>query len=363
MSLHTTSQESAFTIIGAMSGTSMDGLDLALCVYTSDSLDDYSFKVKATATYSYPEDLLEKLRHSKSLSAEAIFELDKRLGQFFGDRINEFVDDLGFNRSRIDAVASHGHTVFHQPEKGFTVQIGCGDTIARKTGFKVINDFRQKDVIAGGQGAPLVPIGDLLLFGKNADAFLNIGGFTNITIPGSPTIAFDICPGNLPLNQIAEHFGKKYDQHGEIARKGKVDQKTLNELDNLSFYNRNAPKSLGTEWLEHDFLPILEKTEDLQDRMTTCAVHIAGQIRKTCLQFGIQSLYVTGGGAFNRFLIEKMGREKDISLIIPSDEIINFKEAIIFGFLGLRYLEGKTNTISSVTGASEDVIGGALHLP
>lgn len=346
-----------------MSGTSMDGLDLSLCTYACGPLDEYSFEIKATTTYSYPDDLLEELRNSKSLSAEALFELDKRLGRFFGDRINQFVDDLGFNRSRIDAVASHGHTIFHQPDKGFTVQIGCGDTIARTTGFKVINDFRQKDVIAGGQGAPLVPIGDLLLFGKDAEAFLNIGGFTNITIPGEPTIAFDICPGNLPLNQIAAHFGKDYDEDGKIAQSGQVDQKILTELNNLEFYQRKAPKSLGTEWLDDEFLPILEKIDDYQNRMTTCVIHIASQIRKVGMDNSIQSLYITGGGAFNKYLIQQIGKESDISVIIPSDDIINFKEAIIFGFLGVRYLEGKTNTISSVTGALENVIGGVLHLP
>lgn len=355
MSLH--------TIIGVMSGTSMDGLDICLSTFKQKEQGDYSFEIQQVSTYKYESNLLNSLANAKKLAPEDLFALDKKLGMFFADSINLFLDEFNIDRSKVHAIASHGHTVFHQPERGFTVQIGCGDTIASRTGIQVINDFRQKDVIAGGQGAPLVPIGDLLLFGGKADAFLNIGGFANISIPGEKTIAFDISPGNLPLNLIAQELGKEFDENGIIAQSGTVDQNILNQLNSISFYHSNPPKSLGTEWLEKEFLPILSKIELPEDRMSTCVSHIAEQIHKVCQKFTIKKLYITGGGAYNNFLIKEIESLEEIEHIVPSKAIIEFKEALIFGFLGALFLEGKTNVLSSVTGASKDVMGGVLHLP
>jgi anhydro-N-acetylmuramic acid kinase len=349
-------------MIGVMSGTSMDGLDVVLCEFESNSNDAYNYKILNAKTFPYPSKLLKLLEVAKSLSAERIFELDKTLGKQFAMCINSFLEELKIDTESISAIASHGHTIFHQPEKGFTVQIGCGITIAKETGIQVINDFRQKDVIAGGQGAPLVPIGDKMLFNHRADAFLNIGGFTNISIPRETTVAFDISPGNLPLNRIANKLGKSYDEGGKIARSGQLNLEVLTELNALPFYAQKAPKSLGSEWLEDDFLPILDKIEDPADALHTCVVHVAQQIASICISHEIQTLFVTGGGAFNQFLLEQL-KQNGIELVLPSSLEINFKEALIFGFLGIRFLEGKHNCLSSVTGASHNVCGGALHRP
>ncbi len=351
------------TIIGVMSGTSMDGLDVCLSTFESHEGQGYSFDIQHAHTFKYDINLLDRLSKAKKLPSEELFDLDKKLGLFFADSINQFIEKFKVDKSKVDAIASHGHTIFHQPNRGFTVQIGCGDTIASRTGIQVINDFRQKDVIAGGQGAPLVPIGDHLLFGNQADAFLNIGGFANISIPSEKTIAFDISPGNLPLNSIAQEFGRDFDEGGIVARSGKIDNTILEKLNNLSFYNRKPPKSLGTEWLEHEFIPILNEIKSPENRMRTCVSHLACQIDRVCKEFNIGKLYLTGGGVYNTFLLEEIKSFGSTELILPTVEIIEFKEALIFGFLGALYLDGKTNVLSSVTGASKDVTGGVLHLP
>lgn len=353
---------SLYTMIGAMSGTSMDGLDLVLCQIQPDLDEQYSYKILSTKTFEYPDDLLNLLKKSKELSTTDLFHLDKSLGKHYAACINSFVTDQKISKNGIDAIASHGHTIFHQPDKGYTVQIGCGATIAMETGIKVINDFRQRDVIHGGQGAPLVPIGDKMLFHGKADAFLNIGGFTNISIPSEQTIAFDISPGNLPLNTIAHALGTPYDNGGKLARSGNLDEEVFEKLNALKYYHQKAPKSLGTEWLDSDFMPILNQIKIPEDRMHTCVQHIACQIAIICKEFAVNSLYVTGGGAFNDFLMEEL-RRKDIQIILPAKDVINFKEALIFAFLGVRFLEEKHNCLASVTGASTNVRGGTLHFP
>ncbi|MCR9174095.1 MAG: anhydro-N-acetylmuramic acid kinase [bacterium] len=353
---------SLYTMIGAMSGTSMDGLDLVLCEIKSQQNEHYEYKILNSKTFEYPKQLLEKLVTSKLLPTTDLYELDKILGKHYALCINNFLKSLDKSAQDIDAIASHGHTVFHQPEKGYTVQIGCGTTISMETGIPVINDFRQRDVIAGGQGAPLVPIGDQLLFGDRADAYLNIGGFTNISIPSGETIAFDICPGNLPLNITSQELGLSYDENGALARSGVLHQEVLDKLNALSFYHQKAPKSLGTEWLEQVFMPIMSEISVPKDRLHTTVHHIADQVAKVYRNNHIDSLFITGGGAFNGFLMEQL-TNRGVKIILPSEDEINFKEALIFAFLGVRFLEGKYNCLASVTGASTNVCGGILHRP
>ncbi|NRA11026.1 MAG: anhydro-N-acetylmuramic acid kinase [Crocinitomicaceae bacterium] len=354
---------SLYTVIGVMSGTSMDGIDVVCATFEFSENEQCTHSVKQSKTFKYPDVILDKLISSTQLQHPELLILDKTLGIYFSDCILEFIEEFHLETANIDAIASHGHTIFHQPDKRFTYQIGCGETIAFRTGIKVINDFRQKDVVAGGQGAPLVPIGDKLLYSQFADAFLNIGGFCNISIPSGHTIAFDICPGNLPLNKIASEQGKPYDEGGLIARSGTIDPKIMNELNDLNYYNSSPPKSLGTEWIEANFNPIVSKISTPQDRMRTVLEHIAEQISIACLKNKVESLYITGGGAYNDFLIQKIQEKSKIKIVIPNSIEIEFKEAIIFGLLGALFLEGKTNTLSSVTGASRDVMGGVLHLP
>lgn len=354
---------SSYNLIGLMSGTSMDGLDIANVHFNLSIDNEWTFELVCSSTVKYSVNLLEKLRNSKQLSAIDLLLLDKELGQFFSEAVNTFIKKNHLNKLEIDAICSHGHTIFHQPEKGFTYQIGCGETLAYRTGIKVINDFRQKDVVAGGQGAPLVPIGDKLLFKNQADAFLNIGGFANVCYPSEKTKAYDICPGNLPLNHFAEKLGHEFDFNGDLARKGSVNHELLDKLNNLPFYNLPGPKSLGTEWLDNVFTPQIDDSMSSNDAMSTIVEHIAIQIAQDLNNNSVKSVFITGGGAKNYYLIERIKFHLDGIVQIPENQLIDYKEALIFGFLGALYLQNQTNSISTVTGAERETIGGVLHLP
>ena len=354
------------SIIGLMSGTSLDGLDIAFVNFEYKS-EAIKFEILHSETIPYSKDLTNQLQNSVNSSVTEFLILDKKIGQVFGENINQFITKYKIDKRQIDAIASHGHTTFHQPENGFTSQIGCGTTIAITTGIPVINDFRTKDVILGGQGAPLVPVGDFNLFNQFAESFLNLGGITNISYKkDGKIIAYDICPANLPLNLICkEKLHLTYDPNGENARKGKIIPELLNELNNLNFYKVQYPKSLGTEWLNSDFYPILEEFKESSgiDLLTTIIEHEAIQISSTLNNNNLQSVYISGGGAKNSFLIERIQNSFKGEVIAPNHTIIDFKEAIIFAFLGAQYLQKLPNTVNSVTGAKRDCIGGILHIP
>jgi anhydro-N-acetylmuramic acid kinase len=268
---------------------------------------------------------------------------------------------FGIEQAAITAIASHGQTIFHQPEKGFTTQIGCGATLNYLTKIPVINQFRTLDVSAGGQGAPLVPIGDHYLFSKFADGFLNLGGFANISSQQNAVpLAYDIAPANLPMNRWMQSIGKSYDQNGALARTGSVDLATYQKVMDLGFFQQSGPKSLGTEWLEQAYLPLFE-TLSLADRLRT---HV--EVLKTlCIKhfevLDLQKVYLTGGGAHNQFLIETIQNAFVGQLVVPVPELIDFKEAIIFAFLGARHLRNETTTLQAVTGAQEALRTGVLH--
>jgi anhydro-N-acetylmuramic acid kinase len=293
-----------------------------------------------------------------------LFQLDHDLGTYFAECINTFIGDHRIDKAEIDAIATHGQTVFHQPAKGFTTQIGNPAVIAVQTGIPTIGDFRTKDVLHGGQGAPLVPIGDAYLFGQEAKAFLNIGGFTNISfIENGIMKAFDICPGNLPLNQLARAKGKKYDKDGIFAEKGELNYFLLDLLNSLPFYQEEPPKSLGTEWLEQHFYPLLKFDKDIENNLATVVEHLSVQIAKTLNDHQLDSVMITGGGAKNTFLMERLKRYYKGEIVLPDAQLIDFKEALIFALLGALYLEKEPNCLASVTGASKDVCGGVMHLP
>jgi len=352
---------SSYTIIGLMSGTSMDGLDIAHASFVLSENDTWEFSVNQTETYKYPIWILKKLKNAIHFSPQDLLQLDKELGIYFSDRIIEFIASNNITKEKIDAIASHGHTIFHQPENGFSYQIGCGETMSFRTGLSVINDFRQKDIVAGGQGAPLVPIGDKLLFTERAEAFLNIGGFSNVCFPGEVTIAFDVCPGNLPMNRIVNSLGMDYDAEGLLAKSGQIDSVLLEKLSKITFYKELPPKSLGVEWLNEHFYPILDSIEDHKNKLRTYVEHIAIQITQQLKTTKKNSVLITGGGALNTFLIDRIGFHYSGTIVIPDNELINFKEAIVFGFLGALYLAGRPNTLCSVTGAKKDTTGGVLH--
>ncbi len=344
-----------------MSGTSLDGLDVAHVSFNFED-EKIDFELKNYKTVPYSTSILKKLDNYLALSVPEMLMLDKEIGRFYADTVNDFIEKFKIVKSDIDAIASHGQTIFHQPQNGFTYQIGCGTTLAFKTGIDVINDFRTLDIVAGGQGAPLVPIGDFNLFSAKANAFLNIGGFTNISFKkNNEIIAFDICSGNLPMNDAVKSIGLNYDKNGEIARKGEINFRILEELQKLKHFHKSAPKSLGTEWLESDFYPIVNKIDSLENKLRTLVEHTAIEIINVLNSNSISSVYITGGGAKNSFLIERIRFFFKGEVIVPSEEIIDFKEAIIFAFLGARYLRNETTTVKSVTGASIEVSSGAFH--
>jgi len=348
-------------IIGLMSGTSLDGLDIAYVMFNFKD-ERVDFELINYQTVPYSPLILTQLQIATNLSVPEILKLDKQIGKFYADCVNEFIVQNKIEKINIDAITSHGQTIFHQPENGFTYQIGCGTTLAFKTGIDVVNDFRTLDVVAGGQGAPLVPIGDFHLFSNKANAFLNIGGFTNISFKkNNEIIAFDICAGNLPLNEAVKSIGLTYDKNGDLARKGKIDFTILEELQKLEHFQKSAPKSLGSEWLESEFYPIINKIESLENKLRTLIEHTAIEIINVLNTNKISSVYITGGGGKNSFLIERIRFFFKGEVIVPSEEIIDFKEAIIFAFLGARYLRNETTTIKSVTGASCEVSSGTFH--
>ncbi len=338
-----------------MSGTSLDGLDLVAVEF--EFVDTkWSFKLNSAKTNLYTDEWIKKLKAAPALSGVNLLKLHNEYGRFIGSEIKRFITATGFQP---DIIASHGHTVFHQPENWLTFQLGNGLEIAAQAGIKTISDFRSGDVALGGQGAPLVPIGDRLLFSE-FDYCLNLGGFANISFEkGDKTIAYDICPANFILNYLAEKKGLAYDRDGEIGKKGEINFSLLKILDNIGFYQKLPPKSLGREWMENSFFPILNK-ENISDtdKMRTIYEHIAGQISKSVS--GMGKVLVTGGGAFNKFLIGLISEKTSAQIFIPPTEIINFKEAIIFAFLGVLRVLGINNCLSSVTGASADSCTGVI---
>lgn len=347
-----------------MSGTSLDGLDIVYTELTKHGNSDWSHKIIASSTTPYSDRLVGKLLNVTTLQGSQIMKLDAELGLFFAQAVNEFIETNKLVKGEIDAIASHGQTIFHQPEKKYTTQIGNPAIIAVETGIKTIGDFRTKDVLYGGQGAPLVPIGDAYLFGKTADAFVNIGGFANISIIKNGTVkAFDVCPGNLPLNKLVHAKGLAYDKNGEIARTGELSYFLLDLLNSLPYYESDGPKSLGTEWLEQYFYPLLKFDKDIESNLATVVEHIASKIGDELNKNNVSRVLVTGGGAKNEFLMERLLRYYKGELVSVEEELIDFKEALIFALLGALFLEGQPNCLASVTGASRDVCGGVLHTP
>lgn len=347
-----------------MSGTSLDGVDLSFCTYSHTS-SKWNYTIKATKFYPYTVNWHQKLKNATQLTAIELYQLDIEIAHLFAGYIKEFIKEFSIDLSNINAIASHGHTIYHQPEKGFTVQIGNGETLAALTNLIVINDFRSKDVALGGQGAPLVPIGDHYLFSDYADGFLNIGGITNICcIVNNNISAFDICPGNIPLNYITQHIGLSYDKNGDLARQGTTSENLLSKLNSLEYYTRVPPKSLGIEWFEKDFFPLLTKSSlSTEDLLSTIVEHIAFQVSSVANNLSIKQLFITGGGAYNTYLIEQLESYFNGKIILPENDVIEFKEAIIFGFLGACRLALHNNCLSSVTGSIRNSCGGVIHIP
>ncbi|WP_298140977.1 anhydro-N-acetylmuramic acid kinase [Flavobacterium sp.] len=348
-----------YKIIGVMSGTSLDGIDLAYINFTIKD-NKWSYQILESETIPYSQDWLNKLKVAVSFSEEKLIELNEDYTELLGTIIKSFIDK--HQLKNIDAVCSHGHTILHQPQNGFTLQIGNLPKIAKIIQEKVVCDFRVQDVLLGGQGAPLVPIGDRILFSEY-DYCLNLGGFSNVSFEeNSKRIAFDISPVNTVLNFYANKLGLDYDDKGKIARSGKVNLDLLNELNALDYYKKSFPKSLGFEFVKETVLPLIETyTISVEDKIHTFTEHIALQT-SIALPNKTGKILITGGGAYNDFLIERMQFHlPNIQIMIPDNKTLEFKEALIFALLGVLKLRNEINVLSSVTGAKMDHSSGVIY--
>ena len=344
-----------FPIIGVMSGTSLDGIDLAFTIFTFEN-NSWEFECKHTSTIPYEKQWKEKLESAPELSGKSLIQLHYEYGLYLGDIIQLFIEKHSLENC---IISSHGHTIFHEPDKKLTFQLGDSSAIKYKTARTVISDFRKLDVFYGGEGAPLVPIGDKYLFPEHASC-LNLGGMANISfMHENKVLAFDVCPFNFVFNFIAQKCGKPYDKNGDIAKSGKIDDFLLKKLNNLPYYKDFTPKSLSREWVEKEILPLTEKY-DSSIFLNTFIYHTVFQIQRITTHFSLENILLTGGGTYNVFFVSELKKIKGLKVCIPSKEIIEFKEAIIFGFLGILKQKEKINTLRSVTGAKKDSIGGTI---
>ncbi|MEQ8418760.1 MAG: anhydro-N-acetylmuramic acid kinase [Arenibacter algicola] len=354
-----------YKIIGLMSGTSLDGLDLAYC-HIWETPTGWDFEIKQTQSISYSEEMQTKLKNSIYLPADQLLQFHNSYGSWLGLQAKDFIEA---HTLEVDFIASHGHTTHHQPQNGLTFQIGSGQHLANESATKVICDFRTNDVALGGQGAPLVPIGDQLFFGEY-DYCLNLGGISNISFEqDGKRLAYDIGLANMILNHITKKIDLEYDIGGTLAKTGHINQGMLDQLNDLQFYKLPFPKSIGFEWFVEKVVPIVEATKDsIENLLHTAVHHICEQIAIQVKGHGNKtnkSLFVTGGGALNTFLMdclqEKLGEETKV--VAPSRTLIEFKEALVFALMGVLREEQKINCLSSVTGAKRDSYGGVIYLP
>ncbi len=343
-----------YKVIGIMSGTSCDGLDITYCEFYKNKI--WNYKITHCETIRYDKILIKKISKKFSHINEELLSLDKYFGVFIGEQIVSFIKKHKVN---VDLICSHGHTVIHNPNKKITFQIGCGKKINSITEIKTVSNFRVQDVELGGQGAPLVPVGDHLLFNKYKYC-LNLGGFANISEKNkSNIIGYDICPCNIILNFYAQKLGFEFDDKGSLASKGKINKSLLQKLNNLKYYHTKGPKSLDVSWVKNNFSPILHRYKiDPKDKLATITKHIAVQIAK-CVKN--QKTIISGGGAFNENLIKILIEESNSKIIIPNKKIINYKEAMIFGLLGVLKIRNEINCYKSVTGAIKNSVVGVIN--
>ena len=341
-----------------MSGTSLDGLDL---VYVNfEKKEKWNYKVLNSITYKYSKEWLIRLKSSIGLCKSDLVKLDQEYTLLLSKQILRFINEFSIND--IDAVSSHGHTVFHDPANNYTYQIGNLAEISKETGYKVICNFREQDVRLGGQGAPLVPVGEKYLFNEY-DSCINLGGFANISKTlDEKLIAYDICPVNTVLNYLSNKINLDFDKDGEISKNGSLIEDLYIKLNKLDYYHNNHPKSLGIEWVNLKIKPLLDEyPNQAEDLLHTFTHHIAEQVSNNTIDE--KNVLITGGGAKNKFLIDLINKRLNNNVIIPDNTLIDYKEAIIFGFLGLLKLLNINNCYSSVTGSSKDHCSGEIFLP
>lgn len=353
--------KNTYHVIGVMSGTSLDGIDL--CYVAFELNNNWQFKILQSKTYNYTNSWKKRLASLIYLTDNELHKIDVEYTQYTSQFIKGFISEFGI--SVIDFVSSHGHTAIHKPESLLTIQIGNRPELSDLINQKVVCDFRVQDVAFGGQGAPLVPIGDELLF-HNYDSCLNLGGFANISFKkNNQRVAFDVCPFNYVLNFLSNKIGLAFDDAGTIARSGTLNKELLNQLNGLAFYNQKYPKSLGAEWVQAYFFPIINNCNiSTKDVLKTCVIHFASQINEALfLKDNKGKVLLTGGGTFNSFFLETLRQSSLHEIVVPNKEIINFKEALIFAFLGVLKVRKEVNCLKSVTGAFKDHASGKIYYP
>lgn len=343
-----------------MSGTSLDGLDIAYTEFKKNN-DKWTYNAKAVTTIEYTDDIKNKFKKALKMPGAELSAFDSAYGLWIGEQIKKFIEKNNLNP---DFIASHGHTIFHQPDNNFTLQIGDGSSIHAVAEVPVIYNFRKLDVALGGQGAPLVPVGDALLFNEY-DFCINIGGIANVTKNTSEELlAYDICPANMVLNHLAKRAGASYDDKGEIAASGKLIEPLLNEIESIDYYQKDGPKSLGFEYVSEKYLPYLSKDYVVEDLLHTYCHHIAKMISVELLKLNGkegQKALVTGGGAYNKYLIDLIKKYcQPVEVEVPDKQLLEYKESIIFAFLGVLRVAGENNVWARVTGASRDSCSGTL---
>lgn len=354
--------EKNYNVVGVMSGTSLDGVDIAH-ILLSEKNGQWRYEILEAETIPYTKEWVKTLQEAVSFTDAALTQLNIGYTALLGGMIKEFITRHAL--TGLDAVCSHGHTILHQPQNGLTLQIGNLPEIAAYCGQTLVCDFRVQDVALGGQGAPLVPIGDRLLFAGYGYC-LNLGGFSNISFDeNDKRVAFDICPVNTVLNYYANRLGYPYDDGGQIAAGGQINPILLERLQNLAFYKQPYPKSLGFEYVKEVVIPLIEEFNiQTEDKLRTFTRHVARQIAASINSTDVKmsGLLISGGGAYNTYLIKSLKNLlPDTEIAIPDDKTIQYKEALIFALLGVLKIRGDVNVLGSVTGAGQDHSSGKIY--
>ena len=354
-------QSTSYKVLGIMSGTSLDGIDLCIASYNLIN-QQWSYNIIAAKTLPYSNKWKQQLINCETASGEELIKLHFEYGAFLGKAAFNFINE---SKETIDFISSHGHTIFHQTENGFTFQLGHGAAIAANSKHQVISDFRSQDVALGGQGAPLVPVGDYELFSDYA-CCINLGGICNFSYQlNDKLLAYDIAPCNMVLNYLMKkYFSKEYDSNGDVAKTGKTNHTLLSHLNELEYYRKKPPKSLGKEWIFQQVIPLIELQNILpEDKLNTFTFHIASQLLKAIEKEQIKGkILLSGGGTKNLFLINQL-KKCGVKGFIPDEELIDFKEALIFGYLGIKRLRKEINVHKSVTASSKNTSSGSIFLP
>ena len=355
-----------YHVIGLMSGTSLDGLDMAYCEFIHEN-EQWQFTIPMAETQPYEEAWREKLSCITEANGEDVVLADQQLGTWMGKAVKTFIEK---HQLQPHFIAAHGHTVFHQPERGLTYQIGNGFALQAACQRPVIMNFRNYDVAIGGQGAPLVPVGDRLLFG-DYDFCLNLGGIANVSTElHGQRIAYDIGPANMVSNYFMQKEGKDFDENGQVAATGTVAQALADQFDGLDYYSASFPKSLGYEWVwQHLIQPLAQSSLSTLDKLATITHHatrqIAHSVRELMNEKGQTAarVLVTGGGAFNGYFMQCLRQysSEAISYIVPEPQLVSFKEALVFALLGVLRVRNEVNCLKSVTGAAHDHSAGVVY--